>query len=242
MTGPLALPSLTLPVPQVKAPVKQPVKQAVTKKLPGLPPAPGAPKKTVKSGHCSQGHCEGTRPKSPSGVAFRTCAALDWCVCSCHAEWDALFAASGKERILITNPEYRPLERTWWMPDFDFRAENMAQATALKLEGETEPEFNQLESGRSARGQLEYRVKRAVEAWDKEEACTPKWISHWIMDNENVPAPSVGAVHSVLMRWEKIHYAVVERDPVRFVCLDAQGMKYGLDTLKARFELQKGKA
>jgi len=198
---------------------------------------------TAISGHCNIGHHEGTRPKSPSGVAFRTCEALDWCGCKCHSDIDKMFASVGRERILITNPDYRPLERSWWMPTLEDKADTLAQLSPLKLDGASPPEFTPTETGRSPRGQLEYWVKQAVETWRSEESddlCTTKVIAELITrDHADEDAnPSTGAIHSVLMRWEKIDFAMIGRDPIRFIGLAPLGMKFGLDKCKALAQLK----
>lgn len=197
--------------------------------------------RTIRSGHCEMGHHEGTRPKSPSGVAFRTCEALAWCACQCHKDIDKMFEGANKARVLISNPDYRPPDRSWWMPSLEERIEELSKATALKFEAvklpETDADGDAPEISRKPRGQLEYWVKDAVEAWHRDrvgDLCTPKIIAALIAKLQSIPEPSTGAIHSVLMRWQKINYAMVGRNPVRFIGLTPEGMKEGLDRLKAK--------
>jgi hypothetical protein len=204
------------------------------------PVAPST-KKYPKSGHCGLGHHEGTKPVSPSGKAHKTCDQLDWCSCECHVKINEMFAMSGKPRRLITNPDYRPYVRDYQMPSLEDSASELSGVAPILYDGEKPPEFTPTPSGRTTKGMLEYWVKEVAEAWLEEEdrpSLTPAEISARIQKvNDLEKAPSPGAVHSVLMRWETIGYALIERNPIRFLSKTREGMKNGLDVLKAKAKI-----
>lgn len=90
-------------------------------------------------------------------------------------------------------------------------------------------------TGRAARGQLEYWVKRQCDIWLLEEysfPCTPAWISEEIASDEAIDPPSVGAISAVFDRWVKLGFATVEKKPSRFTGYTPEGISKGLERMK----------
>ena len=189
----------------------------------------------ILSGYCSMGLCEGTKPKSASGKALRTCHWWLECPCKCHADIDEMFESMGMERKLMSNPEYSPDMGNFIMPDpFD---ETLEKPFVKKggpidtervgtqglnsdriLSGEV---FAPTVSGRRAKGQLEYQVleacNKAVVNWPEEIEITPKRIAEYIANREGIEPPSTGAIDAVWNRWVKMKFAEKGSKPVRFL-------------------------
>lgn len=223
-----------------------------------------ADKNLWTTGFCSNGQCEGLKPRSPSGKPLKTCTRIvmyrskTWsCNCKCHADLDRMFEMMGMERFIEQNPEYVPEKPTYVMPTLEERV-------ALSIERRSTPSvviespapdhvpatvarsFQPTASGRSGRGELELRVKQTCDQWvvdQPEESCTPQWISDQIVEkfgvNESGHAPSVGAINAVFERWTKLNFALIGRKPVRFIGYTDEGVKHGLDGLKIRAKMQR---
>lgn len=212
------------------------------------------------TGFCSIGHCEGLKPRSPSGKPLKTCTrvliygAKTWsCKCKCHVDLDRMFEMMGMERYVEQNPEYVPEKATYVMPTLEERV-------ALSIERRSVPTvtiespapehvpatvarvFTPTESGRAGRGQLELWVKQTCDQWivdQPENQCTPQWISDTIAEKEGIKSPSVGAINAVFERWTKLNFALIGRKPVRFVGYTDEGVKHGLEGLKVRAKMQR---
>lgn len=212
--------------------------------------------KKVRSGFCGAGQCEGTEPVSYSGIPMKTCQSWMTCSCDCHIAVTKMFEMTGLERIPVENPHYHPVKSPYWMPSpedrvADLRASNGSGAVApIVLESRDPgraparvvPSYGTTPSGRAARGQLESWVQEACDEFlveAPEAKCTPDWISNKIYALQGVEPPSVGAIHAVLMRWQTLEFAYVEKKPVRFLGYTPQGIQMGLDGLKAQAKRQK---
>lgn len=213
-------------------------------------------KRPLKTGYCYDGLHEGTKPKSYSGKPMKTCEFWLTCPCDCHEMITRMFEESGMERILLDNPEYKPVKSPFWMPNpldkpLDLRPSNgsgpqtrtviepaIPGATPARIAASYAP----TPSGRSARGELESRVQEACDDWvalNPEDKCTPEYVSEYIAEAYDTTPPSVGAVHSVFMRWQALGFAFVEKKPVRFLGYTPDGVQYGLERLKIKTKREK---
>lgn len=200
------------------------------------------------TGFCGIGSHEGTKPKSPSGKPLKTCE--DWvvCGCDCHKQITSMFEMTGRERVPVPNPEYITPERTYWMPSDEPNyglpepSPDIGQGGALVAERGA---VQITESGRTKKGDLERAVQRVC-LWplsEGEDYYSVKYISQKVYENEAAALekpPSLGAVAAVLQRWEKYGYAMLGRNPVRFVMLTLAGKENGLDWCRANYKA-KGK-
>jgi hypothetical protein len=201
-----------------------------------------------RTGFCGAGQCEGTRPKSPSGKPMKVCYFWLLCPCECHVRLSKMFDMAEEPRILMDNPEYVPHISTYWMPTFeDIQASRAEEphVKVIKSDHEDIPdsvvrEFNG-NTERAPRGQLEQNVKEACDAWIKlgePGDCTTKWVSEWIYEELGLPLPSRGAIDACWKRWAKLGFAATMSHPTQFVCYTPEGIKYGLEGLKARHKNQ----
>lgn len=154
---------------------------------------------TYKTGFCNDGQCEGTKPRSYSGIAMKTCPRVILnatlardakgkvigrtdmvCTCQCHADMDRLFEMSGMERVIQENPEYHVPKRDYWMPSLEDRvASSMARhADTIRHVESPAPDvvpatiervFAPTSSGRAGRGELELYVKQVCDIWAVEK-------------------------------------------------------------------------
>lgn len=202
----------------------------------------------MKTGFCSNGWCEGTKPKDWRGRPVPTCEFYLTCPCKCHDQLNKLYELSEMERMPVDNPEYVPPHRTYWMPSDEPLAplsSNVERAAAVVVESPAPDlvpatlrrSYEPTATGRAARGQLEAWVKNQCDIWLVEQydfLCTPAWISEEIAKAEAINPPSVGAIGAVFDRWVKLGFAEVEKKPVRFIKYTEQGIKLGLEGLKLK--------
>lgn len=202
-----------------------------------------------KSGYCEVGWCEGTAAKDSAGKYVKTCPHWMFCNCDCHEKLDRMFSMTDTPRIEVDNPKYIRPKSSFWMPDRTMEGvtvsedgEEVRQATTL-LEVNTSRHFNDTNTGKRARGQLEYEVlnvcKNFVKGVLEVEVLTPGFIA---LEIDEVEPPSVGAIGAVFDRWVKLGFAVCEKSPVRFTSFTADGIQYGLDNLKAKARADKKRA
>ncbi len=203
-----------------------------------------------KSGYCAIGWCEGTNSVDAKGTPVKTCPHWMKCNCDCHEKLDKMFAMTDTPRIEIENPKYSTPKSQYWMPDRsmsgltveDENGEEVQRATTL-LETRVSKHFNDTETGKRARGKLEYEVLDVCRNFAKGllevEVLTPTTIA---MEIDEVEPPSVGAIGAVFDRWVKLGFAVCEKSPVRFTSFTADGLQYGLETLKSRAKRNKKNA
>jgi hypothetical protein len=200
--------------------------------------------KGMISGFCDVGSHEGTRPKGwSSGTPMKTCPYWLSCGCDCHKEVTRMFEMTGQERIEVPNPEYRPYERTFWMPSLEDKLPE-PQADVV----EHDDHLQVTATGRTRKGSLETAVQKVVLAWQelpvaqRIEGLSVKDISEKVYENEGASLekpPSLGAVAAVLDRWVKYGYVMLGTKPVRVVTLTKEGKENGLEWCRARFKNEK---
>ena len=212
-------------------------------------------KNAMKTGFCFDGNHEGTKPKSHSGLPMKTCEFWQTCPCECHEMITRMFEETGMERLLIDNPEYRHVKSPFWMPSLldtplESTASNGSGAIPATVVQGADPavapprvaaSYAPTSTGRAARGELESHVQEATDDWTAtvpEYKCTPDWINEWLAEKYGMNA-SVGAIHAVFMRWEKLGFAYIEKKPVRFLGYTPDGIKYGLERLKIKSKREK---
>jgi hypothetical protein len=222
-----------------------------------------------RSGFCSTGLHEGTKPKSPNGVPNKVCIHWEACGCQCHVEITKMFDLTGLPRLPQQNPEYKPDHGDFVMPSVEERVISAIATKPLeRLESPTGTprpvtlerdaagilppmvtrSFAPTVSGRAARGELEAWVRQACNLYaveseldpDFKVICTPPWISKEIEREHGVKAPSTGAIASVLDRWVKIGYAVTGTKPTRFIRYTEDGIKKGLEVMKLESKQKAG--
>lgn len=200
-----------------------------------------------KTGFCSNGNCEGTAKKSPSGAAMPTCKWWKRCPCICHTVYDRMYAESEMPRVLVDNSGYDPPKHQFKMPTVEERimlSNASRMNTPIVVESpvvDAVPPtlrrgFAPTPTGKAARGELESWVKDECDAWliDKEiYPCTPPYLAEAIAKTQGLgKQPSVGAISSVFDRWIGIGFAVIGKKPTRFLSYTDEGVKLGLDGLK----------
>ena len=207
---------------------------------------------TSPTGFCSGGfkQCEGTKPRSPSGKPMPVCKFWLRCPCKCHLKISTMFQIAESPRVLIDNPEWIGGPTAGFvMPD---RTEILKEKAATNqspdvkvIESDQEDipvtvlrEYKPTESGRAARGSLEQNVKLACDAYlrraDATLECSTKWVSEWIAENKEGGLPSRGAINAVFERWLKLGFCMLMYKPTQFVCYTPDGIKFGLDEMKAK--------
>jgi hypothetical protein len=201
----------------------------------------------IRTGFCIDGNCEGTARKSASGKPMKTCDFIETCPCKCHDELAKLFELTGQDRIVVDSSGYAPEPRTYWMPSDDPLPvlSSPTGADTLSIIESPAPDrvpatvaraFTPTPTGRAARGELELWVKQACDVWlidEPGEPCTPSYIANEIAHDQGITAPSVGAVDAVLKRWVALGFAVTEKKPTRFIKYTEDGIKLGLEKMKA---------
>jgi len=202
-----------------------------------------------KTGFCSNGFCEGKSVKSTlTGKAMKHCADWRTCGCTCHVEIDKLFIMTRNPRTFKDMSGYEPPISHYQMPTLEERAAmHAAQKNGAKeVEVIESPnpdlipvtikrEFNETNTGRQGRGQLEYRVKEFCDAHllAKSSAdCTPKHVAQGIAEKYGIDPPSQGAVDAVFKRWDALGFAMIAKRPTRFIGYTPNGVKMGLDAMK----------
>lgn len=202
----------------------------------------------MKTGFCSNGWCEGTKAKDWRGNPVPTCDYIYTCPCKCHDELDKLFSMTGSERIVVDSSGYVSPPRTYWIPSDDplpVLSSNGDTPAPVVVESPAPDRvpatvartFTPTPTGRAARGELELWVKQHCDMWlidEPGEPCTPAYLSAEIARDQGISPPSVGAISAVFDRWVKLGFAVVEKKPTRFVRYTDEGVKLGLEQMKAR--------
>jgi hypothetical protein len=222
--------------------------------------------RTLRSGFCIAGHCEGTRPKSPSGVPMKVC--IDWlgdsnhepCPCECHQKITEMYKVAGLPRETFDNPEYAPHINSFYMPQpgIDY-AIPIALSTEAESNGPhrdsapatvTSPatatlagrSFDPTPSGRLARGELESQVLEVVNGWLIDSGgftCTVYFIQNEIARVQHEDPPSTGAISNTLRRWGKWNFAVIQEHPLQLIGLTEEGRKQGLPALKYKAKVRR---
>lgn len=203
----------------------------------------------VISGWCGTGNCEGTKKRSPSGKEFPSCRGEyggTKCECNCHKTFQMIrdeMAAAGL-------PAPPPPTRT---PAPVALADATALSSVSDIIGPTVPEseypgvippgapkrFDPTNTGRKARGELEWEVYRVTVEWAlgsvDADMLTPRVIAEVI---DEASPPSTGAITEVFKRWELWGFASIGKNPWQFTGYTPEGLVKGLDFLKARYKRQ----
>lgn len=203
-------------------------------------------KANYKTGFCGNGFCEGTRPKSPSGLPMKVCVAIEICNCDCHSKITKMYQITGTDRVIQQNPDYVPYvgpDLSWiqderippapFVPPQPFTPRTVEEGVAANVatgDGPRPDRHNRL------RGWLENEVKDICDRYmvgEISESLTPKAVGLWI-DKEN--PPSAGAVGAVFERWSKMGFAQINKHPVRFVSYTVKGMTLGYERMKSDYQ------
>lgn len=203
---------------------------------------------TMLTGFCHSGWHEGMKARSASGQPAPTCKFYINCPCDCHARLNRMFDLAGNERILVDNSDWKP-ESTFVMPtarDVIVASSFIPAGTGVGIMRESpapeivpatiERTFVPTPTGRAGRGELESWVREATDIWavEKDVLCTPQYVAKMIGQRKGINPPSSGAVDAVFNRWAALGFAKIERKPTRFEGYTEDGIKLGLETMKAR--------
>jgi hypothetical protein len=198
------------------------------------------------TGFCNSGWHEGNKIDKP------TCRFWITCPCDCHTKLSRIAWLTNTERTLVDNSTWVS-DRTAFVQvslTESMQAAALAKPTATLVASELPGlapdmivrEFAPTASGRTQRGQLEVWVMAATQSWlaqrmrgEEMPMCTPQWVSDNILKGGHVSkAPSTGAIDAVFKRWIEIGYANIGLRPTRFISFTPDGVRLGLDVLKAR--------
>lgn len=106
--------------------------------------------------------------------------------------------------------------------------------------GTVEPLFDRTPTGRKARGQLEYEVLAVCQDYSNDVfewiECTPKMVSIEIGKRNAAEQPSTGAIVEVWKRWERLEFAVWDKNPIRFSHFEVDGSLATLTMIKAKMK------
>jgi len=228
-------------------------------------------KKKIKSGFCTVGQCEGTKPKSASGQPLKTCENWQDCACSCHELITRMYEMADLPReepeqteeyraishrrhaetqalldslaLSRTNPRAPSSANGTGDHPIDERA---SQSPVGAPAATSEPRFAPTATGRRARGQLEYDVLTVCDEYVHDvyewTECTPKLVAERIGKMNETEPPSTGAINAVWDRWEKIGFAVQGKHPSRFEFFQMDGSIQTLEMLKARIKQSRRRA
>jgi hypothetical protein len=175
---------------------------------------------------------------------MKVCTAIDICACECHTIITQMYQMAGKPRPIRQNPNYEPARNVdlSWMNTLDpsltggvdTRTPVERPSPVVPSLAESARTFVPNVAGGRARGQLEDEVRRVCNrymAGEIDGLLTTKLIATEI-DKDH--PPSQGAIGAVLLRWEKIGFADVRLGPMRFAGYTIEGMREGLEKLKAK--------
>lgn len=196
----------------------------------------------ILTGFCNSGWHEGMK------VAAPTCKFYVNCPCDCHAQLNRMYDLTGEERVLVNLSTWKP-ENAFVLPSLEpLTAESsngsgpnpapVVESPAPGIVPATIARpFTPTATGRAGRGELEAWVKAVTDVWavEQDALCTVKYISEEIGRTRGINPPSQGAIQNVLFRWIDLGFAHVETDrPMRFKGYTEDGIKLGLENLKAR--------
>lgn len=206
----------------------------------------------IVTGFCQSGWHEGIKARSAAGVAAPTCKLFINCPCRCHADLNRMFDLVGEERILVNNSEWKP-ESTFVMPTQEPLSAVSSNPVGINPPRVVESPapgivpaavarpFEPTATGRAGRGELEEWVRAVTNIWavEQDTTCTVAYISREIGRMQGIEPPSQGAIQNVLGRWKQLGFANVETDrPTRFTGYTEEGIRLGLENLKARAKRQ----
>lgn len=199
-----------------------------------------AKKKGYVTGICGSGFHEGTRAVDASGNPVMVCTHWENCKCECHARVDAMFAATGRERVGVQNPDYNPPKSKYVLPSKEEVSKKSSEPVLSPIDVKHNERFAPTATGRRARGQLEHEVLVICsQFWRGEievEVLTTKAIAELI---DEVEPPSLGAINGILQAWDDLGFCNFGRDPNRFVSFTTAGVTLGLTYFRAKARAQK---
>lgn len=198
------------------------------------------------TGQCHSGWHEGLAINAP------TCKHYLNCPCDCHTQLNRMYALTGDERVLVNNSTWKP-DNPYVLPSLEpvatvpstagpTVAAPVAESPAPGIVPPSVPRvFTPTISGRLGKGELESWVKEVTDVWavEQEGRCTVGYISNEIGRTKGINPPSQGAIQNVLFRWKDLGFAHVKTDrPMRFTGYTDDGIKFGLENMKARAKRQ----
>lgn len=191
---------------------------------------------------------EGTKPRDWRGNPVPTCKLWQTCRCLCHAEITEMFILAGKPRVLIENPEWKPVAHNFFPEretiqapgvlemEADIPSGVMVSVAPGIVPGASVKHFGDTPSGRAARGQIEYLVKNVTDTWVIEQErlpCTPAYIAKEI-ERVNGIVVALGSIDYVLNGWSELGFATIEHNPIKFTGYTTDAIELGLDGIKSR--------
>lgn len=193
------------------------------------------------TGFCKSGWHEGDKIDKP------TCKEYLYCPCECHTNLWLMFEMTGRERVMMNNSTWKPggnfvmaaevpSEPILSIPaDPNPPAPEERAATAI-VPAHEQRTFAPTKDGRAAKGELEMWVKEITDIWvvERDNACTPGYISNEIGRMKGFKPPSTGAITNVIRRWTEIGFGTHEDKPLRFTGYTEAGIKFGLEAMKRR--------
>lgn len=201
----------------------------------------------MPTGFCHSGWCEGTKGILENGKFAPTCKWHINCPCECHAKLNRLFHMAGSERILVDESSWHP-DNPFVLPRMaedltidTFNWEDTQEPTTIKdappviLPVQLPRTFVPTPTGRAGRGELEAWVKEVTDIWtvERDGLCTPRYVAAKIGRKRGINPPSVGAIDAVFIRWAEMGFAMIEKKPTRFDGYTANGLRLGLEAMKA---------
>jgi hypothetical protein len=208
-----------------------------------------------RTGHCIAGNHFGTKNLSPGGALLPSCNSGGTCKCRCHPEVQdeemLAFIAStlGDEAVaaLPTAPALNgptvPITLPEAVPVLVMPADADVPTAPGLPPNHADDIPEQLESGRRARGSLDFEVKTACDKYltvygTGTNGLTPQVCAKMI--DADSP-PSSGAVDAVWRRWVSLGFAVMGSKPVHFAGYTAEGVEKGLHRMKYEAKRRKRK-
>jgi hypothetical protein len=206
-----------------------------------------------KTGHCLAGNHFGTRNLSPGGALLPACNSGPICRCRCHPEildeeMRAFIASTlGPNAILPPDPTLEPTTVNIIQPKASVVARVVPGVDDPRLPGMPPDHPDDLpamlDSGRRARGSLDYEVKTVCDRYLRTygtgtNGLTPQTCARMIdagTDRETSP----GAVDAVWRRWVTLGFAVMGSKPVHFAGYTPEGVEKGLH--KMQYEAKRRK-
>jgi len=201
------------------------------------------------TGFCAVGFCEG---KSPVGIIsnkpVRVCDFYEECNCDCHKKITRMYESVNEPREVMQNPLYEPahnidlsfldeVDRLIALTGGPGIATEPLQKPSTATPGlwEAGRTFAKTPTGRRQRGQLEAEVllvcNRFMDGQLPPQVMTPTVIASEIDKDD---PPSIGAVNAILYRWRDLGFARIHSKPLAFLGYTPEGLKEGLEYMKAR--------
>lgn len=199
------------------------------------------------SGFCHSGWHEGQKIPAP------TCKHYLNCPCKCHSDLNRMYEMAGEPRILVNNSTWKPAN-VFVMPSLEPLSAVSSNSVGIVARPVVESPapgivpaaiarpFVPTTTGRAGRGELEAWVRSVTDVWavEKDAVCSVGYISREIGRTKGIEPPSQGAIQNVLYRWKELGFATIETArPMRFLGYTEEGIRFGLENLKARAKRSK---